>query len=220
MTRARILNLAALFTTMTAMASANGIQFIGVPTGVNDGNYYVLPYEVTIDGRPQLVACYDIYDDVNFGDTWQAQLLDLNTASTSGYFSSRPDALAKYERVAWLDAQQYHTSDEQIGLQYAIWDVFGTYRTTTQSLAYEAAANAAAASAYAGFDFSGVRFIEQIGGVSGQAGTRQALMYWGPNPGVATSFAETSVPEPGTALLSLLAGMFIAGVGVRRFGKP
>src|ERR1700710_1495993 len=141
MTTTNFCSLAALFATMTVIANASSIQFIGVPTGVNDGTYYDLPYEVTIDGRPQLVACYDIYDDVNFGDTWQAQLLDLSHAASSGYFATTPNALSKYERVAWLDAQQYHNAAEQIGLQYAIWDVFGTYRTNSQSLAFAAAAD-------------------------------------------------------------------------------
>jgi hypothetical protein len=214
MTTASVFRLAALFAAITAIANGNSIQFIGVPTGVNDGTYYDLPYEVTIDGRPQLVACYDIYDDVNFGDTWQAQLLDLSHAASSGYFATRPNALAKYERVAWLDAQQYHNAAEQIGLQYAIWDVFGTYRTNSQSLAFAAAADAAAASGYAGFNFSGVRFIEQIGGVSGQPGTKQALMYWGPN---SVTAAVSTVPEPGTIMLSLIGACLVAtAAGIRQ----
>jgi hypothetical protein len=214
MTLQRWLITAALFATAASSANADTIQYLSAPTGVNDGSYYVLPYQITIDGKSQLVACYDIFDEVNSGDTWQAQLLDLNQAAQSGYFSKTPGALADYERVAWLDAQPYDTSAEQIALQYAIWDVFGTYKTTTQSQAWAAAANAAAATGYRGFDFSGVRFVEQTGGTPGQNGTKQAFVYW------ATTPAGTDTPEPGSLLLLVPAGVFLAGFAFSRRFRP
>ena len=207
----RIFCLAALLATLPVPASADSIQFVGVPTSVNDGNYYVLPYEVTIDGSPQLVVCYDVYDDVNFGDTWQAQLMDLNQAAASGFFSTAA-ALGKYEEVAWLDAQTYSTPTQQIGLQYAIWDVFETYRSTPDSLAYAAAANAAASLGYAGFSFSGVRFIQQIGASAGQAGTEQAFVYWDGQFAAEQPDETSPIPEPGTVRLSVLGLIFLAGI--------
>ncbi|HTA47385.1 MAG TPA: hypothetical protein VK789_33315 [Bryobacteraceae bacterium] len=199
--------LAALFTTLTVLANADIIQFVGAPTGVNDGSYYVLPYEVTVDGTPILVVCYDIYDEAYSGDTWQAQLMDLNQAASSGFFSTTSGALADYEEVAWLDAQTYSTAAEQIGLQYAIWNVFGTYGSTPDSLEYTAAANAAEALDYAGFSFSGVRFIQQAGASAGQTGTEQTFVYWD------AQFNETgSLPEPGTVLLLVLGCISLAGM--------
>ena len=171
-----MLSLAALFAAASSLASADSIQFIGVPTGVNDGHYYDLPYEISINGVDELVTCYDVFDDVNFGDKWQANLLSLSQASATGYFSADPGALAGYEEIAWLDAQSYQNTAEQIGLQYAIWNVFGTYATTADSRAYTAQANLAAASGYQGFNFSDVEFIEQIGGVVGRPGTEQAFV--------------------------------------------
>jgi hypothetical protein len=213
MTPTRIFSLAALIAALPILATAESIQFVGVPTGVNDGNYYVLPYEVTIDGSPQLVVCFDVYDDVNFGDVWQAQLLDLNQAATSGFFST-VDALAKYEEVAWLDAQPYTTPAQQVAIQYAIWDIFGTYRSTPDSLAYAAAANAAAASGYAGFSFSGVRFIQQIGAASGKEGTEQAFVYWGSQLSSQRSDETSSLPEPSTVRLFIPGMVFLAGMAV------
>src|SRR5437899_7835807 len=96
----------AIFCAIASLAQASTIGFIGAPTGVNDGAFYVLPYQITIDGSPQLVTCYDIWDDVNVGDIWQAGLLTLDQAAAYGYFAGT-DSLAKYERVAWLDAQTY-----------------------------------------------------------------------------------------------------------------
>jgi hypothetical protein len=198
--------LAALFAAASSFASADSIQFVGVPTGVNDGHYYDLPYEISINGIDQLVTCYDVFDDVNFGDKWQANLSTLSQASASGYFSTDPGALAGYEEIAWLDAQPYTNPTQQIGLQYAIWNVFGTYATTPDSLAYTTEALAAAASGYQGFSFDNVRFVEQIGGVVGQPGTEQAFVYWEAPPGLAT-------PEPATATLVLLGLLSLAAIG-------
>jgi hypothetical protein len=204
-----MLSRASLFAAAAGYANADNSQFVGVPTGVNDGHYYDLPYEVSINGVDQLVTCYDIFDDVNFGDKWQANLLTLSQASASGYFSANPGALASYEEVAWLDAQSYQNTSQQIGLQYAIWNVFGNYATSADSLAYTAQANAAAASGYQGFSFNNVRFIEQIGGVSGQNGTEQAFVYW-EAPALQSGNVPLGTPEP--------AAFFLASLGLLALG--
>jgi hypothetical protein len=209
-----MLSLAALFLAAAGFASADSIQFIGVPTGVNDGYYYDLPYEISIDGVDALVTCYDVFDDVNFGDQWQANLLTLSQASASGYFATYPNAMAGYEEIAWLDAQTYTNTTQQIGLQYAIWNVFGNYATSAASLAYTAQANDAAASGYQGFSFSNVRFIEQIGGVAGQNGTEQAFVYWEAPPAQPENVA-LATPEPATLWLALL--VLVSLGATRRF---
>lgn len=204
------LRIAALLVAAPLLASASNIQFVGVPTGVNDGVDYVTPYEIKIDGTPQLVTCYDIYDDVNFGDTWNAEILSLKQAALTGFFSTDKNALADYERVAWLDAQSYQGSAQQIGVQYAIWSVFGTAPSTPAAGKYEAAADAAAASGYAGFDFSNVRFIEQDGGVPGKNGTKQAFVYWaGPTTAIQAGGGSLSTPEPRTVWLAVVGLIFL-----------
>jgi hypothetical protein len=199
---------AALLLIAVHIANANTIQFLGVPTGVNDGQYYDLPYQIAIDGTADLVACYDIFDDVKSGDVWNANLLTLGQAAATGYFSADAKALEGYEQIAWLDSQPYQNAAQQIGLQYAIWNVFGSAQTSAAALGYEARANAAAATSYSGFSFSNVRFIEQVGGVSGQPGTEQAFVYW--QSPAALDLSPTSVtPEPSTAIL-LLSGLLLA----------
>jgi len=207
-----MLGLASLVVAASSFASADSIQFIGVPTGVNDGYYYDLPYEISINGVDELVTCYDIFDDVNFGDQWQANLLTLSQASATGYFATNPAAMAGYEEIAWLDAQAYTNTTQQIGLQYAIWNVFGSYATSPASLAYTAQANLAAASGYQGFSFDNVRFVEQIGGVVGQNGTEQAFVYWEAPPGE-PGIAALAAPEPATASLVLLGLISFAAIG-------
>src|SRR5665213_343830 len=154
------LKAAALLFVSAAFASGDVIVFKGTPTGVNDGVDYVLPYQLTINGTPQRVDCFDIMDSVQVNDTWNADLLTVGQAAVSGFFSDS-DQVAKYERIAWLSSRSYGPSDQQIGLQYAIWSVFGTSPQTTAAVAYENAADSAAGSGYTGFDFSSYRFIEQ-----------------------------------------------------------
>jgi hypothetical protein len=210
----RILLLIALAGIVAPFSIADTIQFLGVPTGVNDGQYYDLPYQIAIDGTADLVACYDIFDDVNFGDIWQANLLTLTQAAASGYFSMDANALAGYERIAWLDAQPYQNAAEQIGLQYAIWNVFGSSQSSADAVIYEAEANAAAAAGYGGFDFSDVRFIEQVGGVSGRPGTEQAFVYWQAPPRSELRPALVT-PELPTSIL-LLSALAVTGFAFRR----
>ena len=81
-------------------------------------------------------------------------------------------------------------------------------------LAYTAAANAAAASGYTEFNFSGVRFIQQVGAASRQDGTEQAFVYWDSQSAPAQSDETSSTPEPGTARLFVPGMIFLAGVPV------
>jgi len=204
---------AVLFLSLVHIGGAATIQFVGVPTGVNDGSYYVTPYQITIDGSTQDVTCYDFLDDVNYGDTWQANILDLADAANSGFFAH--GSLATYERIAWLSAQTYTDSAEEIGLQYAIWDVFGsTNLTSPDTLIFEQEADAAAAENYAGFNFSGFEFIQEIGAVAGASGTKQAFVY---QTTVSTAIALLSpsspIPEPETVTL------FVMGVLLLMLGK-
>ena len=212
----RIAQFAALVFTLGSLAGASTIQFVGAPTGINDGSFYVLPYQVTIDGTAQLVTCIDFLDDVNFGDVWQANLLTTTQAAASGFFGAA-GTLGAYKRTAWLSAQTYSNTDQQIGLQHAIWNVFSSVSSTPATLSYAAAADSAAASGYANFDFSRFRFIQQVGAVAGGTGTKQTFVFqaspnsplFGPTPTAANA------PEPDT--LGLIGtGLVLLGLGRRR----
>jgi hypothetical protein len=193
-----------LLAAATTLANAETIVFMGPTTTVNDGSTYVLPYQVTINGVSQLVTCFDLADDVYDGDTWTASIMNIGAAAASGFFKVS-NAFSLYERVAWLSAQAYSNADQQVGLQHAIWNVFGSTFETADSLQYEAAADLAAANNYANFDFSSFRFIQQPDGVSGQAGIYQAFVYQLNSAGL--SAASANDPEPATVLL------FVSGLG-------
>lgn len=187
------------------------VTFAGAGTGVNDGVYYVMPYQILLDqgsgAHRTDVICYDVFDDVRVGDSWTANLLDLADAASYGYFSARPQALASYEEIAWLSVQSYSNKDQQVALQHAIWDVMGSSpleqnaRQRADLAAWQDAAMAAALGGYAGFDFSHIGFIEQVGGVVGGTGTEQAFVYSSPVALGTTPSGSGATPEPGTIAL-------------------
>ena len=55
--------------------------------GVNDGQYYVSPYSGTMKGQTVTLFCDDVLNDVNFGQTWQANVTNLGTAIQNNNFS-------------------------------------------------------------------------------------------------------------------------------------
>lgn len=103
------------------------MAFTGV-NGVNDGYYYVSPYNGTMDGQAVTLFCDDILNEVNFGQTWTTNVTNLasgvftNTryGNASIYPVSAANAAILYAEAAWLTTQfGSHTSD-YVSLQYAL----------------------------------------------------------------------------------------------------
>ncbi len=121
---------------LVPLAKADGpvtMVFTGV-NGANDGQYYVSPYTGTLNGQAVTLFCDDIINEVNFGQTWQANVTNLGTAvgtnnfsqtryggvSTSAVFGN--PSLA-YEEAAWLTTQFASNPGDLVNLQYALWDI-------------------------------------------------------------------------------------------------
>lgn len=130
---------------------ANGtpvtMTFTGV-NGINDGAYYVSPYQgrMTGSGQSFLVTLYcdDFNNDVTWHQTWQANVTPLssgdlsntrygNPADAALLTSSNPyyttyTAAELYAQAAWLTIQFNKflpdNPAQMIALQYAIWDLF------------------------------------------------------------------------------------------------
>ncbi len=205
--------LSALFMALSGAAHAESlatITFLGAPTGANDGSYFVLPYQISIQegsNEPviQNVICYDTHDEVSYGETWSADLLSLNEAVTSGYFSNTADPLLGYEEVAWLSGQSYTDTDSAVALQHAIWDVFGTAPADQNSnqdndlAAYEAALTAAIPT-FTTSEFSNTVFVEEVPPAEpGGDGTAQAFVFGVLGNGNNGNFG---LPEPSTPILA------------------
>jgi hypothetical protein len=211
-------------------ASIVNVVFVGPGTSVTDSNgVAVTPYNITIDGVPQVVTCYDLMDDIVRGDSWQAYEYTLSDAITDGMFHTGfGDPEIGYKSVGWLSAQTYSTPAEEVGLQYAIWDVFGSPQALsgdelTAYNNYETALNdeinyvdpvTHTVTPFGNFDFSHTTYLEPTTGAVGASGTKQAFVFaitpGGPN--------QSSTPEPGT-LVMIGSGLLclLSSLGIRRF---
>jgi PEP-CTERM motif-containing protein len=123
------------------------MTFVGV-NGINDGHYYVSPYQgmLTSNGQssPVTLFCDDFNNEVTWNQTWQANITPLSSSDLSNtrygnaanvmllklsdpYYNTY-SAAQLYAQAAWLTMQfnQYLSTDpsQVIALQYAIWDLF------------------------------------------------------------------------------------------------
>jgi len=198
-----------LLTAMGLSANVATVTFDGPATGVNNGTDYVLPYDLTVDGQPVLADCYDFFDQISTGETWQANEDTLAQADATGMFAGN---LTGYEMVGVMSTMSAPTPQSQIDLQEAMWNVFdpGAFVVT----AGMAADNATAAGEIAGFNFSVVRYLEPVLPPSG--GVKADVAVAPPQPFVFDVPKKLEfTPEPWSAVLMGL-GLVVVGVWRRR----
>jgi len=212
---------ALLLTSALASGDSLTVELTGV-SGANDGQYYVLPYQLTIDGTPVDAICYDALDEVSMDQVWPADELSLAVAASQGLFSDVPDALSSYETVAYL-ASYWFTGQitilaDQIALQHAIWNVFDPGAFTVSSsfveslLGPDGLAPEAALAAFNQYnDFS---FLEAIPEDDGYLA--QSFVLYTPEGGGGQS---PSVPEPRSTIL-LGLGLLLIGILKIRPRRP
>lgn len=200
-----------------ALLSGDSLTVELTGLSVSDGTDYVLPYELTINnGIPFDAICYGLLDQITKNQTWQANDYDLSNAATSGEFAP---SLTGYETVAYLSSYWYTgsvTTDEQIDLQHAIWNVFtpGTYTIPdTDTLVTGAVANES--TAINDFDYSSYSFLEAIADPTTEYQAQPFVLY---TPGNQGNSGSSTTPEPGTWLL-LVIGCMLIGISKTRFAR-
>lgn len=210
--------LALIYTETLVYADSVTVTLAGAGP-VNDGADYVLPYQLTIAGQgPYDADCYDFFDNVNVGQSWQANELTLNQAATFGAFSGTSghgvgsNALADYEEVAWLSAQATPTPQSQVDLQHVMWNVFdpGAFAVTTSMQPILGNLAAAEALSYNGFSFGNFLFLEATTGNPGDGTFPQAFVI---DTGGNTTGANPVAPEPGSVVL---LGIGVALIAISR----
>lgn len=197
--------LLALAITITANASSL-ITLTGVQ-GTSDGADYVLPYHLTIQGIQNSAGgdtfdatCYDFFDTMSIGESWQANLLTVDQAATSGKFAGDPDALSNYKLVAALSSfyTPATTPQGQIDLQHAIWDVFDPGQFTVDAGMHG--------------------YLDQANGISGSLDYANFVFVESTVPGIQEFVIDpvpvSDTPEPGTLLMAL-GGMALVLVFIR-----
>lgn len=197
--------------------------------------HYVTPYEITInDGSGpvvQVVTCYDEVNSVSQSESWQAYEYSLSDVITAGMFvgdtanvnSTSYNSSVGYQAIGWLSAQTYSNTSQEVALQYAIWNVFGTTQALTGSELtdynnYESALASAVTAGFAGFDFSNTIYLESFNPPSDPNGTGSPQPFvFAITPGGGGSFG---VPEPGTIVM-IASGLLclLGSLGFRRFAS-
>jgi len=95
------------------------------------GDYYTAPYQISVGGGQSYpLVCDDAYDEINFGETWNATTETFSNLSGALFYSEYGQI--GYEEAGWLVSQIFNSLDEPAGagnlaaeeFQYALWDLF------------------------------------------------------------------------------------------------
>jgi hypothetical protein len=105
------------------LCSATTITFIGPTTNTTDGNAYVGPYTLEVDGQYVQGVC--INSNLEVGPPW------IWDANIDPFAIFAEPTLQQLEEQAWLD-EQFAVQPESnwVPIQHAIWDLTGTANYT------------------------------------------------------------------------------------------
>lgn len=139
-----------------ASVSASADTFTLVSgSGVTHNGFTVGPLNGALNGSPITVWCDDFDDFVNFGDTWEVNVLSFSSLSGA--------ELTQYQQVAWLTTQFAVTDQSQWGdIHYALWRVFDDDPTLVNAGSDFWLAQAQSQN-FANFDFSSFRILRPTG---------------------------------------------------------
>jgi len=205
----KILLVLAVMFMLTPVAHADSTPVTMVFTGVNgsnDGQYYVSPYTGTMNGQAVTLFCVDMINEVNFGQTWQANVTNLASGNLSNtrYGDSAISPVAAnagilYAEAAWLTTQFASNSSDYVSLQYALWDLMNPGSEPTSYGNVQHWLDLAAVN-YGSIDPSQFEIITNVGPVTLTGQVQEFII---------------RTPEPGTLAL-LLCGLLALTVLVSR----
>jgi hypothetical protein len=189
-----------LLPTLPALADPVEVTFTGV-NGVSDFGYFVSPYYGTINLNPVTLFCVDFANEVSIGETWEANLTELDSGNLSNTrYGGLANALTLYEEAAWLTMQFAISSTDQYGdIQATIWQLFDPNAPTpsTGYWAQQAALN------YTSVATDSFEIVTNVGPVLATGQQQEFLV--DPAP----------VPEP-SAVMLLATVIALAGCFMRR----
>jgi hypothetical protein len=180
---------------VSAVAAPVNMQFTGLPTGANYGGVASYPYDISVNGGPNLwMMCIGYYEHIESGETWQA-----NVASVG---SLDPTTDWVYYQAAFLFKMAVADHGADPNINAATWYLLeGAPGLTTEAAALVALAQG---QSFTMGEFSDVLLYSAIPGTeSGNRGTAQDFL--------------ASTPEPGSLMLFGSGMIGLAGMLRRRF---
>jgi hypothetical protein len=112
-------------------ADAVTIQFVNVGSGDNNAVAYVGPYNLLVNGVLTQGTCISPFLEVDPPYQWTANVDPIADFADPQY--------TQLLQAAWL-VGQFAASSDQIGIQQAVWNLFGAAYTDTDTLSWGAAA--------------------------------------------------------------------------------
>ncbi len=104
---------AAPITTQITLANA------GTPL-LSDGQDYVGPYTITMNGLNYAALCVDFLHDSSVGASWNVYVNNLSTDISHSY---NPGSLTAYKEEAYLYGLLTQPNADRIAIQHAAWHI-------------------------------------------------------------------------------------------------
>ena len=204
----------------TASASTIQATFTGV-NGENAFGYYIGAYYGQLESQSVSLFCDDFANEVNFGQTWQANLSKITTGSdlSNTRYGDTANALVKYQEIAWLDTQFGVQASSQWGdIHATIWQMFDPSEAPTPSSDYwlqKAQEN------YLTINYDNFRVVTNEAPVLKTGQIQEFLTMLPPGSSLAPP-TTSAVPEPASAMLmgSVLLLVGLGGKAVRKRRTP
>jgi hypothetical protein len=101
---------------------------------LSDGQYYVGPYDLLINGQTVAALCIDFSDHTSRGTSWTAYLSDVGGDISHTY---HPTYDVQYKEVAYLFSLITQPGADRIHIQHAAWAIMGGYTVGSHSTSHD-----------------------------------------------------------------------------------